>query len=150
MENTENKEMVTEYLNGVYQNIRTAIQSIEDILPKVQDDELKKELASEEDKYIVLEKECELLAKAQKIEGIKDNNWFEKAKLWSSINMSTMTDKTTRHIAELMLMGTFMGILTCEKDQADHQGVSADIDEILQKLKELEKTNLKALMPYLI
>lgn len=150
MENEQNKEMVTEYLNAVYQNIRTAIQSIEDILPKVQDNELKKELASQEDRYIVLEKECELIAKAEKIEGIKDNNLLEKLKLWGSINMSTMTDKTNRHIAELMLMGTFMGILTCEKDKADHQGVSPEIDEILEKLTELEKANLESLMPYLI
>ena len=150
MENIENKEMITEYLNAVYQNIKTAIQSIEDILPKVKDNELKKELASQEDKYIILEKECELLAKAEKIDGIKDNNWIEKIKLWGSINMSTMTDKTNRHIAELMLMGTFMGILTCEKDKSDHQGVSSEIDEILTKLKELEKANLQALMPYLI
>ena len=150
MENIQNKELITEYLNAVYQNIRTAIQSIEDILPKVKDNELKRELASQEDKYIILEKECELLAKAEKIEGIKDNNWLEKIKLWGSINISTMTDKTTRHIAELMLMGTFMGIITCEKDKADHQELSPEIDEILDKLCELEKANLKALMPYLI
>lgn len=145
----QNKEMITEYLNAVYQNTRTAIQSIEDILSKVQDNELKRELASQEDKYIVLEKECELLAKANKIEGIKDNNIIEKLKLWGSINMSTMTDKTNRHIAELMLMGTFMGILTCEKDKYDHPDVSPEIDEILEKLQELEKANLKALWPYL-
>ena len=48
---------MTEYLNAVYQNIRTAIQSIEDIQPSVKDEELKKELASEEDKYLILEKE---------------------------------------------------------------------------------------------
>lgn len=148
MENME-KEMMTEYLNAVYQNIRTAIQSIEDILPKVKDDELKKELASEEDRYLILEKECELLAKAEKIEGIKDNTWLEKAKLWSSINMSTMTDKTTRHIAELMLMGTFMGIITCIKDEADHKGVSPELDEILSKLKELERNNIETLLPFL-
>lgn len=149
MENME-KEMKTEYLNAVYQNIRTAIQSIEDILPNVKDDQLKKELASEEDKYLILEKECELLAKAEKIEGIKDNNWLEKAKLWSSIKMSTMTDKTNRHIAELMLMGTFMGVITCYKDQADHKDISPEIDEILEKLKELERNNIEVLLPYLV
>lgn len=149
MENIE-KEILTEYLNAVYQNIKTAIQSIEDIMPKVQDDELKKELAREEDQYLVLEKECELLAKAEKVEGIKDNNWLEKAKLWSSINMSTLTDKTNRHIAELMLMGTFMGVITCYKDQADHKGVSSEIDEILEKLKEVERNNIEILLPFLI
>lgn len=98
MEIERNKELMTEYLNAVYQNIRTAIQSIEDIIPKIKDENLKRELASEEDKYLLLEKECELLAKAERIEGLKDNNWFEKARLWGSINMSTMADKTTRQI----------------------------------------------------
>lgn len=149
IKNNEQNEIITEYLNAVYQNIKTAVQSIEDILTKVKDNELKKELSNQEDKYLTLEKECELLAKAKKIEGIKDNNWFEKARLWSSINMSTMTDKTTRHIAELLLLGTFMGYLTCLKDQSDHANISPEIDEILQNLKELEKDNLERLIPYL-
>ena len=146
----EGKELITEYINAIYQNIRTAVQSIEDILPKVKDSNLQKELANEEDKYIALEKECELFAKAEKIEGIKDNNWLEKAKLWSSINMSTMTDKTTRHIAELMLLGTFMGFVTCIKDQADHKNASKELDEILLNLKELERKNIDALIPFLV
>ena len=146
----EDKELITEYINAIYQNIRTAVQSIEDILPKVKDSNLQKELANEEDKYIALEKECELFAKAEKIEGIKDNNWLEKAKLWSSINMSTLTDKTTRHIAELMLLGTFMGFVTCIKDQADHKNVSKELDEILLNLKELERKNIDALIPFLV
>lgn len=149
-ENNTKIELETEYLNAVYQNIKTAVQSIEDIITKVKDDNLKKELATEEDKYLTLEKECELLAKAKKIDGIKDNNWLEKAKLWSSINISTMTDKTTRHIAELMLLGTFMGYLTCKKDQADHKNVSKEIDEILLNLTELEKNNLDRLIPFLV
>lgn len=145
----ENKEMMTEYMNAVYQNIRTAVQSIEDIMPKIKDSNLKKELASEEDKYLILEKECELLAKAKKIEGIKDNNWFEKARLWSSINISTMTDKTTRHIAEMMLIGTFMGVLTCYKDRDDHRNLSPELDEILERLLQLERNNIDTLLPFL-
>ncbi len=150
MQTEINKELMTEYLNAIYQNIKTAIQSIEDIIPKIKDDELKRELASEEDQYLLLEKECELLAKAERIEGLKDNNWFEKAKLWGSINMSTMTDKTTRHIAELMLLGTFMGVLTCYKDKVDHKNISPELDEILDKLTELERGNIDNLLPFMI
>ena len=150
MDDQKDNEMLVEYLNGVYQNIKTAIQSIEDILPQVVDSELKKELAKEEDRYIAFEKECELLAKANKIEGIKDNNWFEKAKLWTSIKMSTLTDKTNRNIAELMLLGSFMGYLTCLKDEADHKNVSKEIDEILSELKEFEKGNIDALIPFIL
>ncbi len=143
------KELLTSYVNAVYQNTRTAIQSIEDILPKVEDDAFKKELAKQQDGYYSLCKEVEMLAKSEGIDGIKDNNWFEKARLWGSINMSTMTDKSNRHIAELMLIGTFMGYLTCVKDMADHKGISKDMDELLIRLKDIEKGNLEKLMPYL-
>lgn len=138
----------TAYLNGIYQNIRTAVQSIEDIISKVDDAKMKQELAKEQDTYLAFQKECEVYAKSEKID-IKDNNFFEKARLWGSINMSTMMDKTTRHIAELMLMGTFMGILTLYKDQCDHGGQVKELDELAERFKEFECQNIERLMPFL-
>ena len=116
----------------------------------MKDNNLKKELASEQDVYIALQKECEVFSQAEKLEKIKDNNWLEKAKLWSSINLSTMTNKTTRHIAELMLIGTFMGYLTCIKDQKDHENISKELDEILSSLKSFERQNIENLIPFLV
>lgn len=147
--NMEDKEKITQYLTAVYQNISTGVQSIEDIIGKVEDVEFKKELAMQEDSFLALQRECEVLAKSEKIDTLKDNNMFEKARLWGSINMSTMTDKSTRHIAELMLIGTFMGILTCIKDENDHGGVSSAVDEIISRLKEFERKNIDRLIPYL-
>lgn len=146
----ENKEKLTKYLNAIYQNIRTAIQSIEDIIAKVESKDLVVELSTEQDEYSCLAKECENFAKAEKIEGLKDNNWIEKAKLWTSINMGTMMDKSTRNIAEMMLIGTFMGIITCTKDKNDHQNVSNELDEIMDKLCTFERNNIDKLMPFLI
>jgi hypothetical protein len=148
-DNMDNKENLTKYLNAIYQNTRTALQSIEDILPKTDNEALKNELAREQDAYYVLAKECELFAKSEGIENIKDNNFIEKAKLWTSINMSTLMNSTTRHIAELMLLGTFMGYITCIKDKFDHQNLSEELDEIIEKLKNLEKENLKRLIDFL-
>ncbi|MBP3619811.1 MAG: hypothetical protein J6J24_04025 [Clostridia bacterium] len=145
----EKKEKITKYLNAIYQNTRTAIQSIDDILPKVQDKEMATELSNQQDGYCCLAKECESFAKAEKINNLKDNNWIEKAKLWTSINMATLTDKTNRNIAEMMLMGSFMGVITCLKDRSDHQGISAELDEILDKLYEFERKNIDKLLPYL-
>lgn len=145
----DKKEHLTKYLNAVYQNTRTAVQSIEDILPKVNNNDFVTELSRQQDEYSCLAKECENFAKAEHIEGLKDNNWIEKAKLWTSINMGTMMDKSTRNIAEMMLIGTFMGIITCTKDKADHNGTSAELDEILDKLMMFERNNIDRLMPYL-
>ena len=142
-------ENLEKYLNAIYQNTRTAIQSIEDILPKVSDGDFVEELSREEDEYNCLSKECENFAKAEKIEDIKDNNWIEKAKLWSAINMGTMMDKSSRNIAEMMLMGTFMGIITLIKDKDDHKNVSAELDEIAEKLYQFERKNIDRLLPFL-
>ena len=145
----EEKELLTKYLNAIYQNIRTAIQSIEDILPKIKDDKFVSELSKQRDEYSCLAKECENFAKAEKIEDLKDNNWIEKAKLWTSVNMSTMMDNSNRKIAELLLIGTFMGIITCIKDKSDHKGISSELDEILDKLYHFERANIDKLLPFL-
>lgn len=145
----DEKELTTKYLNAIYQNIRTAVQSIEDIVPKVEDDAFVSELSKQQDEYSCLAKECEVFAKAEKIENLKDNNWIEKAKLWASVNMSTITDNSNRKIAELMLIGTFMGIITCLKDKHDHKGVSKELDEIIDKLYNFERENIDRLFPYL-
>ncbi len=145
----DEKELTTKYLNAIYQNIRTAVQSIEDIIPKVEDDAFVSELSKQQDEYSCLAKECEVFAKAEKIENLKDNNWIEKAKLWASVNMSTIIDNSNRKIAELMLIGTFMGIITCLKDKHDHKGVSKELDEIIDKLYNFERENIDRLLPYL-
>lgn len=145
----DQKEQLTKYLNAVYQNTRTAVQSIEDIILKVQDNELINELSKEQDEYSCLAKECENFAKAEKIEDLKDNNWIEKTKLWTSINLGTMMDKSTRNIAEMMLLGTFMGIVTCIKDKDDHKNISPELDEILDKLYNFERNNIDRLIPFL-
>lgn len=146
----ENIEDITKYLNAIYQNTRTACQSIQDIISKVDDKDLITELSREQDQYHCLSKECESFAKAEKIEGLKDNNWIEKTKLWTSVNMGTMFDKSPRKIAELMLFGTFMGIVTCIKDKDDHDGVSSELDEILDKLYNFERENIDRIIPFLI
>lgn len=145
----EEKEKIGVYLNAIYQNTRTAMQSIEDIITKTDDKKLIEELSKEQDEYSCLAKECVAFAKAERIEDIKDNTWLEKVKLWSSVNMSTMMDKSTRKIAELMLLGTFMGIITCIKDKDDHKGVSSELDEIIDKLYHFERNNIDRLIPFL-
>ena len=140
---------ITQYLNAVYQNTKTATQSIADIIMKVKDEDLIAELSREQEEYSLLAQQCETFAEQNGIKNIKDNNWFEKAKLWTSINMGTLMDKSTRNIAEMMLFGTFMGTITIIKDKYDHKNVSKELDEIIDKLYQCEKNNIDKLIPFL-
>ena len=145
----EKDELLMDYVNAIYQNINAGTQSIEDILPKIEDDAFKKVVAEIQSDYMALKKECEVFAKSENITGIKGNSWLEKARMWMSVNMSTMTDKSNRKIAELLLLGSFMGYITCLKDEADHKNISRELDEILQKLKNYQKSSLEKLIKYL-
>ena len=142
-------ELLMDYVNAIYQNINAGLQAIEDIMPKIQDDGFKNVVAKMQDKYYSLSKECEIFAKSEDIKGIKDNSWFEKVRMWMGVNMSTLTDKSNRKIAEMLLLGSFMGYLTCIKDQADHKNISSELDEILENLKAFQKSNIETLIPYL-
>ena len=124
------------------------MQSLDNILSSVKFEALKNEISKEESDYDVISKECEMIAKSEGI-NIKDNNLMEKIRLWSSIKMSTLTDKSTTHIAEMLLFGTFMGVITCIKDRNEHSGASQEIINLLEKLQALQEKNIESLKAYL-
>ena len=144
----EKKEKYKRFIISIYQATCTALQSIDDIMPAIKNAELKEVISSQNSEYLIIQKECKALAKAEDIE-LKGNDFFEKAKLWTSIKMSTAFDKSPRNIAEMMLMGTFMGIIQNYKDQYDYSGVSSELKELSVKLTKLEEKNIDELIPFL-
>lgn len=135
-------------LTSVYQNVQTAMQSINNILPSIESDALANELSKQESEYNVISKECEIIAKSEGID-IKENNMFEKIRLWSSIKLSTLTDKTTSHVTELLLIGTFMGVINCIKSENDYSYADKNFIELSNKLKNFEEANIESLKMFL-
>ena len=66
-----------------------------------------------------------------------------------SINMSTMFDNSPRHISQLMLIGTVMGLTTVYKDRYDHKCVNAELDQILDNLEVMLDNNYDNLKVFL-
>ena len=141
-------EGLKKYANAIYQNAMVGKQSCSDILPKIEDEELKREVDREYYKFDEICDAMELFAKSKKME-IEDNNIFEKSRLWMSINMGTMFDNSTRHITQLLLIGTVMGLTTAYKDRYDHNGVSTELDKILSDLETILDNNYNTLKQYL-
>ena len=67
---------------NMYQNTKTAMQSINDLKPKVENQEFLNLLHTQEERYKIINEEIENLAHKMRVD-LKDNNWFEKAKLSS-------------------------------------------------------------------
>ncbi len=133
-----------ELLTSIYQNCKTAIKSIEDIEPAVENEELRAELREEMEHYREFAKKCKSINPE-----LPDNNAFEKAKLWTSIKMTTMFDKSTRHLAEMLLLGTVMGTLQCYKDISDYRSSSHDLLELAGELLRMEEGHFNYLKMFL-
>ena len=146
MEEKDNK--IKKYLNSIYQNSSTGMQSINDILDKVYNRELKAELENQLIGYKEIQTLCEEFALKKGVEA-KDNNWFEKAKMWTSVQMSTLMDNSTRHVAELLLIGTIMGLNVCYKDKWDYKNLDENLDVILAKLEHYEEEYYKNFKKFL-
>lgn len=133
MENQTHKK-TEEALAEIYRNAQLALQSIADILPQVDDEEVKSELHAQHEEYERFSAKASVLAKDKGIE-LKEPNVFKKMMMWGSIKMNTLTDNSRAHIADMMVQGTVMGIDALRKT-ASELAVDGD-DDILALLDEM-------------
>ena len=138
----------TQLLISIYQNTSTAVQSISDLVKKTEDKQFIDLLNTQYERYQDIKVKIQDLAHELNVE-LKDNNIFEKIKMWTSVQMSTFTDDSTRHLAELMLVGSVMGTLTCYKNKVDYKNADPKTLQLLAELEELEEKQFNELKKYL-
>ena len=124
-----------EILAEIYRNAQLAQQSIADILPQVDDEEVKNELQAQFEVYEQYSSRASVLAKDRGIE-LKEPNPFKKVMMWGSIKMNTLTDNSRAHIADMMIQGTVMGITSLRTSKGDN-ATGEDEDEIIKLLNEM-------------
>ena len=66
-----------------------------------------------------------------------------------SIGMKTITDKSTRNLAEMLTQGSSMGVMDCIKSQKDYPDAAPGSKRLMQKLQDFEEDNRLKLEQYL-
>jgi hypothetical protein len=135
-------------INDTYKNAHIALQSINDIMPSVDDRDLRNELKSQQEGYQSVIDEISDYMKENGIE-MKDIGFMQKAMLWGSIKMKTIMDDSKNQIAELMIKGTVTGIneLTAMKNECENY--DEKVCEYVEKLLRLEEEYEQRLKKYL-
>lgn len=135
-------------INDVYKNAHIALQSISDILPSVDDEDIKKEIKEQYEGYEKIIGEVSSYMAQNNIEA-KDINMFKKAMMWGSIKMKTLVNNSRNQIAEMMINGTVMGIneLTAMNNESDN--FDPEVASYIKKLLELEEKYADDLKKYL-
>lgn len=143
------REINTNLAIATYQNLETAMQSVSNVIEKVKDSKLKKELKSQYKEYDALIEKCEELAKGMDIE-LKQNGFFQKAKMWLSVNMATMLDKSNRKIASINIVGSTMGVIDLMGVISDSKKAKKELLDFSKHVLKYEEENIEKLKPYIL
>lgn len=144
----ENRDYNEKAINDVYKNAHIALQSISDLLPSVDDNEIKTELREEYEGYEKLIGEISTFMAENDITP-KDIGMMKKAMLWGSIKMKTMMNNSRNQVAEMMIKGTVTGIneLTAMKNEGEN--LDPEVLEYVEKLLKLEEDYQERLKKFL-
>ena len=117
--NQRNKD--AELLQDIYSNVKMGSDSIINLLPKIKDDDMKTLMTTQLDQYEKYAQQVKNQLVAQGIEP-KEANPVSKISAKIGMEMKSLQDNTTRHMAEMMVQGSTM-----------------DVTDLLQKVSVYEK-----------
>lgn len=137
-----------EFLNYVSKNAEMGSTSIKDLIDVVEDEKFKEILRNQIDEYEKIYEEANQLLDNYNEEQ-KEINSLQKFTSYIMIKMNLLTNKSTSHIAEMMMKGSNMGIIDIEKKLNSFDNLDKNVNRLGEKLLKIEENNVEQLKPYL-
>lgn len=138
MENQKNDNL--NLLEAVVQNTEMGKNTLEQIVPMTDDTQFKAELLRQRNLYHQLNQEAHTAMEAC---GGTAQGQSAMAKLNTrmGIGMKTLTDKSTRNLAEMLSEGSSQGVMDCIKSQKDYPDAAPGSKRLMQKVQDFEEDN---------
>ena len=145
----DNLKSDSEILAEIYRNAQLAQVSITDLLPEVEDEEIKEELLREHEEYEKICSQAAHLATRYELD-LKEPSPIKKAMMWSAIKMNAATDNSRQNVAQMMIKGTVNGITSLKTSLTDGEKImNIDVKNLLTDLISLEEGFERKLKSYL-
>ncbi len=135
-------------LNFIYQNSQMGVETIDQLEKIVEDKNFKRYLKEKYEGYCKIHKDAKekLNSHGYDEKGISS---FEKLRTYLMINMQTLTDKSTTHIAEMMMIGSTMGIVSAIRNLNDYSNADNNIIKLMETLKAFEEKSYHDLQVFI-
>lgn len=132
----------------IQKNVEMAITAIETISDKVYDDSLSRQMSRESLKYYDIRNRAidKLLLGKTEIYKTRPINEFM---IKSAVQMNTILNTSTSHIAELMIRGSNRGIVDMWKMLNMYPEIKGQAVEMAKELVYFEEKNIERLKKYL-
>lgn len=125
-------------LNRIYQDATVGSLAINKILKKIKDENLKKLFSKQFEMYDDFADKCDILA-TKNGEEVKENSFFKKTRQTAMLYFSLWMDKSPRHIVEMMISGTVMGIIDTIKAEKDLKTKNEELNEMVVEFKRIQE-----------
>lgn len=135
-------------LNEIYQAASMGVQGSELLLNKSQDNQFKEKLHEYSNRYKDIQDEAATLL-SNKGEVPRDAGNMEKMGLWMGVQMNTLKDKTSSHMAEMLIEGSTMGIIKSVKHKNTHPEADQQCYDLENKLLSLEQAHIDDMKNFL-
>jgi len=137
-----------ELLNFIYQNSQMGVETTKQLLSIVKDEEFKKHLESEYNEYEEIHSLARTLLNKNGFDE-KGIGTLDKIKTYLMLNMETLMDKSTSHIAEMLIIGSTMGVIDAIKNIRKYQSAEPNIISLMERLLRFEENNIEQLKTFL-
>lgn len=135
-------------LNFVYQNSQMGVDSIRQLMGIVENKELKEHLKAQFQGYEEFQDASRRMLEDNGLDE-KEISMLSRVSTYLMINMQLLTDKSTTHIAEMMIQGSNMGVIDAIKHLNECEGADQEIRNLMEKLQKFEEHNIEKLKAFL-
>ena len=146
----DNKSANAELLDKMYKNVKMGSDSMINVMSRVSDEGLRRELTSQLAKY---EDYSKLVSQMIYERGgkPKEENIVTKLSAKMGMAMNTMTDSTTSHIAQMVIEGATMGMtdMTTTLREYENTNCSEDALRLARDIATFEDNSIEKLKKFL-
>ena len=134
-----------EMLNFIYQNSQMGVETLNQLIPMIDNEAFKKRIEAQLKEYEQIHEEAKKLLNRHGYDE-KGIGALEKIMAYLMIDMKTLMDKTSSHIAEMLIQGSNMGIIDAVKRINQYEKeAEKEVTALMKRLLKFEENNVERL-----
>lgn len=137
-----------EMLNFIYQNAEMGVETLNKLKELAEDETFKQYLDVQYTEYKKFNEDARTLLNKNGYDE-KGIGAMQRIRTYLMLNMQTLVDKSTSHIAEMIMVGSTMGIIDAIKNIKRYDDVGAEILQLMERLLQFEENNFQKMKQFL-